>query len=102
MPTVIQSIQQTEAILDAQPLIMRLPIQLDLTTDAIALDFMAAYNLDAADAYHVAIARGDGLNSFVTLDQGFGVVDALNLYTCDSTLLQNPTTATEILPFDHR
>jgi len=99
MPTVIQSIQQVEAILDAQPLIMCLPIHLDRTTDAVALDFMAAYNLDAADAYHLAIARADGINSFVTLDQGFGVVDTINLYTCDRTLLHNQTTETEILPF---
>ncbi len=50
------------------------------------------------DAYHFAIARADGINSFVTLDQGFGVIDTLNLYTCDLALLQNQTTATEILP----
>jgi predicted nucleic acid-binding protein len=99
MPTVIQSIQQIEALLNARPLIMRLPIHLDVTTDAVALDLMTAYNLDAADAYHVAIARADGLNAFVTLDQGFGVVDTLNLYTCDPTLLHNQTTATEVLPF---
>ena len=99
MPTVIQSIHQVEAILDAQPLIMRLPIHLDVTTDAVALDFMAAYHLDAADAYHIAIAQADGINSLVTLDQGFGVVDTLNLYTCDSILLQSQTTETEVLPF---
>jgi len=99
MPIVIQSIQQVEVLVDALPLLMHLPIHLDETTDAVALDLMAAYNLDAADAYHVAIARADGINSFVTLDQGFGVVDTLNLYTCDATLLQNQTTATEILSF---
>ena len=100
MSTVIQSIQQVEAILDAQPLIMRLPIHLDVTTDAVALGVMAAYNLDAADAYHVAIAQVEGIHSFVTLDQGFGVVDTINLYTCDPILLQAQTTATEILSFN--
>jgi len=100
MPTVIQSIQQVEAVVDAHSLIMRLPIHLDVTTDAVALDFMAAYSLDAADAYHVAIAPADGINSLVTLDQGFGAVDTLNLYTCDPTLLQDQTTETEIMPFD--
>jgi predicted nucleic acid-binding protein len=99
MPIVIQSIQQVEVLVDALPHLMHLPIHLDVTTDAVALDFMAAYNLDAADAYHVAIARADGINSFVTLDQGFGVVDTLNLYTCDSVLLQNQMTATDLLPF---
>jgi len=99
MPTVIQFIQQVEADIDAQPLIIRLPIHLNMTTDAVALDSMDAYHLDAADAYHVAIARADGINSFVTLDQGFGAVDTLNLYTCAPILLQSQTTATDILPF---
>jgi len=75
MPTVIQSIQQVESVIDADPQIVRLPTHLDLTTDAVALDLMETYNLDAADAYHIAIARTDGINSFVTLDQGFGVVE---------------------------
>ena len=100
MPTVIQSIQQVEALVDAQPLIMRLPIQLDLATDAVALDLMRAYNLDAGNAYHIALARAEQMNSFVTLDQGFGAVDTLNLYTCHPTLLQAQTTATEILLVD--
>ena len=100
MPTVIQSIQQIEALVDALPHLMRLPIQLGSATDAVALELMAAYDLDSADAYHVAIAQADGINSFVTLDQGFGVIDTLNLYTCDSGLLQSQTAATEILPFD--
>jgi len=99
MPTAIQLIQQVEAIVDAQPLIMRLPVQLDLATDAVALGLMRAYNLDAGNAYHIALARAEQVNSFVTLDQGFGAVDALNLYTCHPTLLQAQTTATEILPF---
>ncbi|MBI1929571.1 hypothetical protein HYR99_35660 [Candidatus Poribacteria bacterium] len=99
MPTVIQLIQQVEAIVDAHSLIVRLPIHLGVTTDAVALDLMTAYHLDAANAYHIAIARADGINSLVTLDQGFGVVDTLNLYTCDPTLLHNQTTATEVLPF---
>ena len=99
MPTVIQSIHQVEAVVEAQPLIMRLPVHLERATDAIALDMMAAYHLDAADSYHVAIARAEDINSFVTLDQGFGVVDTLNLYTCDSILLQSQTTETEVLPF---
>lgn len=100
MPTVIQSIQQVEAIVDAHPLFMRLPIHLDLMTDAVAIDLMKAYNLDAGDAYHIALARAEQVNSFVTLDGGFGVVDTLNLYTCHPVLLQAQTTATEILPFD--
>ncbi|MCH8292951.1 type II toxin-antitoxin system VapC family toxin [Candidatus Poribacteria bacterium] len=100
MPTVIQSIQQVEVLIDALPLIIRLPTHLDLTTDAVALDLMETYNLDAADAYHIAISRADGINSFVTLDQGFGVVGQINLYTCDPTLLQNQTTETAILLFD--
>jgi predicted nucleic acid-binding protein len=100
MPTVIQSIQQIEALVDAQPLIMRLPIHLDLATDTIAIDFMMTYNLDAGNAYHIALARAEQVNSFVTLDQGFGAVDTLNLYTCHPVLLQAQTTATEILPFD--
>ena len=100
MPTVIQSIQEVEALVDVQPLVMRLPIHLDTMTDAVALELMTVYDLDAADAYHVAIAHADGINSFVTLDQGFGVVDTLNIYTCDSLLLHSQTSATEILPFD--
>jgi predicted nucleic acid-binding protein len=60
---------------------------------------MDAYHLDAADAYHIAIARAEGINAFVTLDQGFGAVDTLNLYTGDLILLQNQTTAIDILPF---
>ena len=98
IPAVIQSVQQVEVLVDAIPLMMRLPIHLDVTTDAAALDCMETYNLDSADAYHVAIARADEINSLVTLDQG--AVDTLNLYTCDPVLLQNQTTETEILPFD--
>jgi predicted nucleic acid-binding protein len=80
-------------------MIMNVPIHLDSTTDTVALDFMTAYDLDAADSYHLAIAHADGINSIVTLDQGFGAVDTMNLYTCDATLLQEQTTETEILPF---
>ena len=94
MPTVIQSIQQVEALVDAQPLIMRLPIHLDLTTDTVAIDLMRTYNLDAGNAYHIALTRAEQVNSFVTLDQGFGAVDTLNLYTCHPILLQAQTTAT--------
>ena len=100
MPTVIQSIQQVEALVDAQPLIMRLPIHLDPMTDTVAIDLMRAYNLDAGDAYHIALGRAERVNSFVTLDQGFGAVDTLNLYTCHPVLLQSQTTTAEILPFD--
>ncbi|MBC8228685.1 type II toxin-antitoxin system VapC family toxin [bacterium] len=100
MPTVIQSIQQVEALVDAQPLIMRLPIHLDLTIDAVAINLMRAYNLDSGNAYHIALAGAEQVNSFVTLDQGFGFVDALNIYTCHPGLLQAQTTATEIIPFD--
>jgi predicted nucleic acid-binding protein len=100
MPAVIQAIQQVEALVDAQPLIMRIPIHLDLATDAVAINLMRAYNLDSGNAYHIALAGAEQVNSFVTLDQGFGVVDALNIYTCHPVLLQAQTTATEILPFD--
>ena len=99
MPTVIQSIRQVESVIDANPQITRLPIQLDLVTDEVAISLMETYNLDSADAYHVAIAYANGINSFVTLDRGFGSVDVLNLYTCDSVLLQEGSTTTEILPF---
>jgi predicted nucleic acid-binding protein len=63
MPTVIQSIQHVEMLVDAQPLIMRLPVQLDLATDAVALGLMRAYNLDAGNAYHIALARAEQVNS---------------------------------------
>lgn len=89
MPTVIQSIQQVEALVDIQPLIMRLPVQLDLATDAVALDLMRTYNLDAGNAYHIALARAEQVNSFVTLDQDFGQIGNINIFTCDAVLLRN-------------
>jgi len=44
MPTVIQLIQQVEAVVDAHSLIVRLPIHLGVTTDAVALDFRHVSN----------------------------------------------------------
>jgi len=65
MPTVVQEIRRVEGLLDANPLIAHISVELSLGADRAVLQLMEQYGLDSADAYHV---------------------DTLNVYTCDPLL----------------
>jgi predicted nucleic acid-binding protein len=97
--TAIAEIRRIEALLKADPLIIVLNADLNDTVNYDALQIMEAYGVDSADAYHVALVRQNEINSFVTLDQDFGQIGNINIFTCDTVLLRNRTTATTLLPF---
>ncbi|MBC8232425.1 type II toxin-antitoxin system VapC family toxin [bacterium] len=99
VPTAIAEIRRIEALLNADPLIIILNADLTYSVNDDALQIMEAYGVDSADAYHIALARQNEINSFVTLDQDFGQIGNINIFTCDAVLLRNQTTAATLLPF---
>ena len=47
-----------------------------------AFQLMSRYSLLPTDAFHIAVALENGVNSFVTLDEDFLSVDGIIVYTC--------------------
>lgn len=47
-----------------------------------AFQLMSDFSLLPTDAFHIAIALENGVNSFVTLDEDFLRVDGIIVYTC--------------------
>jgi len=47
-----------------------------------AFQLMGDYSLLPTDAFHIAVALENGINSFVTLDEDFLRVDGIIVYTC--------------------
>jgi predicted nucleic acid-binding protein len=97
--TAIAEIRRIETLLNTDPLIILLDADLNDTVNYDALQIMEAYGVDSADAYHVALARQNEINSFVTLDQDFGQIGNINIFTCDAVLLRNQTSSMTLLPF---
>ena len=47
-----------------------------------AFQLMSDYSLLPTDAFHIAVALENGVNSFATLDEDFLSVDGIIVYTC--------------------
>lgn len=47
-----------------------------------AFQLMTDYSLLPTDAFHIATAKQEGVNSFVTLDSDFLRIDDIIVYTC--------------------
>ena len=99
VPIAIAEVRRVETLLASDPLIVILDANITADIYETALQVMETYGVDATDAYHVALARQEEINSFVTLDQDFGQIGNLNLFTCDAVLLRSRTTDTTLLPF---
>lgn len=60
----------------------------DATSAFESLAYMRAFHFLPRDAYHLATMRHHGVQSLVTLDADFIVVSDIEIFTCNTTMLQ--------------